>query len=651
MHRLKSLQVRYALIAVAFFAVLIAATVVVINLYIAPALRSQSEALVEQRLATIGETIERRLTRVNAQMRTITETIGQVDNDRIDALLPLLVNQYGDTSISGGGIWPLPYKRDPSRMRDSTFVNRDNNDELQRNTYWNTPDSKKYFEQSWYKHGLAAPRGECAWAKAYKDDASPEPRTNCAMSIFRDNQRWSVATIDVTLGFFNTLVARMEKQTGGEIFIVERDGTLVSNSTRLDRPVLLKNVDAVADDSPMARAVGEILKQPSLETIPRHFDADGADQTLIVQPIDNTPWVVASAIPTDQLMASSDAVLSRLGWTQIPMALLFLGLVVLGLRLIMARVARLRGGIEDLASGDADLTRRLPVDGGLEFEAVSQSFNRFVERLQSMLREIARASGEITGAARQIADGNMDLSQRTESQASAVQETAASMEELTTTVAHNAERADQGNAAADRTAARANDANAVVGDVVTTMDDINQSSRQVAEILTTIDGIAFQTNILALNASVEAARAGEHGRGFSVVAEEVRILAKRSGDAATQIRDLIERSNGKAEHGTELAGRASKHMHDVVSEVERAHQLMQEIRDASEEQRRGIEQVNQAVTDLDSNTQQNSALVEEAAAAAESLHEQTDRLQALLSGFRLGTGDAAEAPSAPPDRI
>lgn len=640
---MKSLQMRYTVFAVAFFLLLTGVTIAVIQLFIAPELKQQSESVVRNRLDNAASIVSQRLSQTAAQMRSITQTVSGLDSDQIDTVLPSLVDQYGDTSISGGGIWPLPYKRDPARQRFATFFDRNDAGRLTYNNYWNTPDSKKYYEQSWYKHGMAAPKGECAWAAAYKDNASPEPRTNCAMSIFKNGERWGVATIDVKLGFFNGLVATMEKRLHGEMLIVERDGTVVSNSTHIDGNIVLDKLGDLADRSPMAAAVAAQLgaSGDATKAAKRTFDANGSEQTLFVQPIAGTPWLLASAVPTDLLLADSHAVLAQLGWTQIPMALAFLALVMIGLRLIMKRIARLQAGIDELASGDADLTKRLPENGGREFEAVSASFNAFVERLQSMLQQISRSSGELTGAARQIADGNMDLSSRTENQASAVQETAASMEELTTTVAHNAERAQQGNDVTESTTAKAHQASEVVGEVVTTMDDINQASQQVVDILTTIDSIAFQTNILALNASVEAARAGEHGRGFSVVAEEVRALAKRSADAATEIRALIEGTNDKVGRGAELAGRAGEHMQAVVGEIQRVAQYMAEIHNASEEQRRGIEQINQAVTDLDSNTQQNSALVEQAAAAAESMHEQTDMLQRLLSGFRLDGTSAA----------
>ncbi|HKB52491.1 MAG TPA: methyl-accepting chemotaxis protein, partial [Ramlibacter sp.] len=244
-------------------------------------------------------------------------------------------------------------------------------------------------------------------------------------------------------------------------------------------------------------------------------------------------------------------------------------------------------------------------------------------------------------ASGQIASGNQDLSQRTEEQASSLEETAASMEELTGTVKQNADNARQANQLAQSASAVAEQGGAVVGEVVTTMDAINTASKKIVDIISVIDGIAFQTNILALNAAVEAARAGEQGRGFAVVATEVRNLAQRSAAAAKEIKGLIDDSVGKVSTGTELVSRAGQTMDEVVSSIKRVTDIMGEIAAASQEQTRGIEQVNQAITQMDQVTQQNAALVEEASAAAQSMREQAGSLVEAVSVFKLAGSPAA----------
>jgi methyl-accepting chemotaxis protein len=271
--------------------------------------------------------------------------------------------------------------------------------------------------------------------------------------------------------------------------------------------------------------------------------------------------------------------------------------------------------------------------------------------LARMVNEVRSGAENISTGANEIAAGNTDLSQRTETQASNLEETAASMQELSSTVKNNAETARQANQMASSASAAATNGGVVVGQVVTTMDEITAASRKIADIIGVIDGIAFQTNILALNAAVEAARAGEQGRGFAVVASEVRSLAGRSAEAAKEIKSLIGASVEKIETGTRLVGAAGDSMNDIVTQVKRVADLIGEISSSAHEQTTGIEQVNQAIVQLDNVTQQNAALVEEAAAAADSLNQQAGRMVEVVSIFKLAGGDASIRPSAPKARF
>ena len=261
--------------------------------------------------------------------------------------------------------------------------------------------------------------------------------------------------------------------------------------------------------------------------------------------------------------------------------------------------------------------------------------------LARMVSEVRSGAENISTGASEIAAGNSDLSQRTETQASNLEETAASMQDLNNNVKNNADTARQANQMASSASLAATKGGEVVGQVVTTMDEITAASRKIADIIGVIDGIAFQTNILALNAAVEAARAGEQGRGFAVVASEVRSLAGRSAEAAKEIKNLIGASVEKIETGSRLVGAAGDSMNDIVAQVKRVADLIGEISSSAHEQTSGIEQINQAIVQLDNVTQQNAALVEEAAAAADSLNQQAGRMVDVVSIFKLAGGTVA----------
>ncbi|MFC4929857.1 methyl-accepting chemotaxis protein [Massilia sp. GCM10023247] len=297
---------------------------------------------------------------------------------------------------------------------------------------------------------------------------------------------------------------------------------------------------------------------------------------------------------------------------------------------------------ETVAGGD--LTRTIDASAKDETGALLRALRHMNDSLVAIVSQVRNGTDTIATGSAEISAGNLDLSSRTEQQASALEETAASMEELTTTVRQNADNARQANQLSITASEVAEQGGAVVGQVITTMGSINESSRKIVDIIGVIDGIAFQTNILALNAAVEAARAGEQGRGFAVVASEVRTLAQRSAAAAKEIKGLIGDSVDKVDAGAKLVDQAGATMEQVVESIRRVTDIMAEITHASAEQTGGIEQVNQAIGQMDQVTQQNAALVEESAAAAASMQDQAAKLAQVVGVFKLA-GPALAAPA------
>ena len=298
------------------------------------------------------------------------------------------------------------------------------------------------------------------------------------------------------------------------------------------------------------------------------------------------------------------------------------------------------------ALAQGDLREEMTGDFNGEYAEMRDSLNQSINNLRNMVNQIQSSSGSIVSAAAEIAQGNTDLSQRTEEQASSLEETASSMEELTSTVRQNADNARQANQLAAGARDQAEKGGDVVQKAVSAMAEINSSSKKIADIIGVIDEIAFQTNLLALNAAVEAARAGEQGRGFAVVAGEVRNLAQRSAGAAKEIKTLIQDSVEKVEDGTRLVDQSGKTLEEIVAAVKKVSDIIAEIAAASQEQSAGIDQVNKAVTQMDEVTQQNAALVEEAAAASESMDEQARGLQKLIAFFTTDESGMNSAPMA-----
>ncbi|MFC3379172.1 methyl-accepting chemotaxis protein [Rugamonas sp. CCM 8940] len=352
----------------------------------------------------------------------------------------------------------------------------------------------------------------------------------------------------------------------------------------------------------------------------------------------------------DAAVAASERVFAL----ALTLSMLLCGGLGVALLLVFLRLRRQLGGEPAYAAAVADRIAAGQLAFAIELRQDDRASLLFAmstmrDRLAEIVGEVRASTDTIATAAGQIAAGNLDLSQRTEQQAGSLEQTASSMEQLTSTVKQNADNARQARQLAESATAVAQQGGSVVGQVVETMSSINDSSKQIADIIGVIDGIAFQTNILALNAAVEAARAGEQGRGFAVVASEVRNLAQRAAAAAKEIKDLIVDSVEKVGAGARLVDQAGATMQEIVASVQRVTDVMSEIAAASSEQTAGIEQINQAVNQMDQVTQQNAALVEQAAAAASSLQQQAGHLTGVVGVFKLeGGGRAAPVPAAAP---
>ena len=335
--------------------------------------------------------------------------------------------------------------------------------------------------------------------------------------------------------------------------------------------------------------------------------------------------------------ASVNATLRLTAYTMVGVLVLAVILGVLVGWLLVRSISAPLGDAMAIATrvAEGDLTGHIEVSSNNEIGALLRALGKMKANLAGIVGEVRTSTDIISSASRQIAAGNMDLSERSYDQAGSLEKTASSMEELTSTVKQNADNARQANQLAMSASEVASKGGIVVAQVVATMGSINESSKKIVDIIGVIDGIAFQTNILALNAAVEAARAGEQGRGFAVVASEVRNLAQRSAGAAKEIKELIGDSVGKVDSGAKLVDQAGATMHEIVTSIQRVTDIMGEITQASAEQTSGLDQINQSIDQLDSITQQNVALVEEAAAAASSLQNQAGVLTEVVGVFKI----------------
>ena len=417
-------------------------------------------------------------------------------------------------------------------------------------------------------------------------------------------------------------------------FLVGGDGSLIAHP---DSAMTLKPLSTLHPQLTMA----------ALEQGGQTWLLGEREGLLFSQPVPGSSWRLAVVMDREESMAALTTMASFSLLSTIVACALASALLLWVIRRMLQRLNSIRHAIS--ATGKGDFTQRLPVQGDDELTQIASAYNRFADSIAEVLQRMRGTSGSVEIAASEIAAGNQDLSERTEQQATALAHTVESVDKLTQNVQLNAEHASRANDLARSASAVAHKGGTVVSGVVDMMGAINTSSRKIADIIGVIDSIAFQTNILALNAAVEAARAGEQGRGFAVVAGEVRSLAQRSAEAAREISALINDSVNKVDNGSALVQQAGQTMQEIVDSVQRVTGIMGEISQATQAQSSEIAQINQAVLSMESGTQQNTALVEEAAAAAESLREQATALAHMVNGFQLhDTGVARSHRAATP---
>ncbi|MGE6605608.1 methyl-accepting chemotaxis protein [Halomonas sp. NPDC076908] len=497
---------------------------------------------------------------------------------------------------------------------------------------WQPPSDYDPRQRPWYQDAVSAQ--DTIITAPYEDAQTGGLIVTFARPYYQNGELAAVIGGDIAINDVVDIVSNIAPTPSSFAFLTTEDGTLIAHP---DANLTLEPSTILSSALTTSK-----LQQMIQADSPQALSLQNSDKLLMGSDVGGSSgWQLVVALDEKEATAGLRAIATTSIVTLLIVAVITALVFGLLLSLLLRRLLVARDAMDNIASGEGDLTQRLPEEGNDEVTQIASAFNRFVGKMEAVLIDVRTSSESVHHAANEIAMGGQDLSRRTDNAAASLQQTSASIEEITSTVQHTAASAQEANKLSQTASEVANEGGKVVANVVTTMEGITQASDKIGNIVTLMNSIAFQTNLLALNASVEAARAGEHGRGFAVVADEVRKLAGRSSEAANDIQKLIEDSQTRVNNGTTLVRNAGATMDNIVAHITRVRDVLEEINAATREQSDGINQVNIAVAELDRMTQENAAMVEESTTAAEQLKEQADHLSGTISSFKLSQHPAA----------
>lgn len=545
-----------------------------------------------------------------------------------ETYISMMKDLVGDNRTSFGfGIWFEPYRYKPGIKYFGPYAYRDK-DKIIFTTDYETA-AYDFHNQIWYKNAIGKPENSITWSDPYFDSTSGITMVTTVSPFFdTDKSFMGVSNGDFDITELQNIVQSIkDEKTDLNAFLINSDGTFMAYR---DKDLVMKKKITEHPDKNFASLGSEMIK---LKKGDAKISINGEKRWVYFRSMEETGWILGITVSESKLYSE----LVKMAFTTLLIAAIAIIISLAVSFYISGKISNPVQAMSKFANrlSEGDFTERVAIDQKDEIGDLAKSLNSSADNLESLIANVIISAENLSQAVDQISKGNINLSQRTSEQASALEEIASTIEENTATVDRNAENSKNAQKLTNEGAEKSSVGSEQAVVAIKSINEINDSSKKISEIITVINEIAFQTNLLALNAAVEAARAGEQGRGFAVVAGEVRNLAQRSGSAAKEIEILIKESVDKVEKGTEVVVQSGEFLKEIANAAKQTAMIISEIAAASDEQRMGMDQINKAIIELDSATQQNAALVEETASASEEMANQTQEMLALISRFKI----------------